>query len=92
MKMGFFSGTIAPPKSRKHVPTPIWIRENNGRRLVKIEDTHQEEEFQVEEPSQATMAAPISDKLHKRYSRQWKNKVTFSKRWEVASLSSRKRS
>ena len=29
--------------------------------MVKIEDTHQEEEFQVGESSQATMAAPVSD-------------------------------
>ena len=31
--------------------------------MVKIEDTHQEEEFQVGESSQATMAAPISDEI-----------------------------
>ena len=59
----FFLGTIAPPKSRKHVPTTIWIREKNRRCLVKIEDTHQEEVFQVEESSQAIMAAPISDEI-----------------------------
>ena len=56
-------GTIAPPKSRKHVPTPIWIQEKNGRHLVKIKDTHQEEKFQVGESFQATMAAPISDEI-----------------------------
>ncbi|KAL0010873.1 hypothetical protein SO802_005981 [Lithocarpus litseifolius] len=39
---GFFSGIIAPSKSRKHVPTPIWIQEK-GKRLIKIKDTHQEE-------------------------------------------------
>ena len=59
----FFLGTIAPPKSRKHVPTTIWIREKNRRCLVKIEDTHQEKVFQVEESSQAIMAAPISDEI-----------------------------
>ena len=31
--------------------------------MVKIEDTHQEEEFQVRESFQATMAAPISDEI-----------------------------
>jgi len=31
--------------------------------LVKIEDTHQEEEFQVGESFQATMATPISDEI-----------------------------
>ena len=45
-KWDFFLGTIAPPRSRKHVPTPIWVRERHGRHLVKIEDTHQEEVFQ----------------------------------------------
>ena len=56
-------GTIAPPKSKKHVPTIIWIQEKNKRCLVKIEDTHQEEVFQVEESSQVIMAAPISDEI-----------------------------
>ena len=58
-----FLGTIAPPKSRKHSPTPIWIREKNIRHLVKIEGTHQEEEFQVKESSQPIMTAPISDEI-----------------------------
>ena len=31
--------------------------------MVKIEDTHQEEEFQVREPSQATMVTPNSDEI-----------------------------
>ena len=61
--MDFFSGTIAPQKSRKHVLTPIWIREKNGRRFINIEDTYQEEEFQVGESSQVTMDAPISDEI-----------------------------
>ena len=51
MKMDSFSSTIAPPKSRKYVPTPIWIREKNRRHFVKIEDIYQEEEFQVGESS-----------------------------------------
>ena len=63
MDMGPFLGTIAPPRSRKHVPTPIWIREKHERRLVKIEDTHQEEVFRVWELSQETMAAPISEEF-----------------------------
>jgi len=39
-KWDFFLGTVAPPRSRKHVPTPIWIREKHGRHLVKIKDTN----------------------------------------------------
>ena len=31
--------------------------------MVKIEDTHQEEEFQVRESFQALMATPISDEI-----------------------------
>ena len=31
--------------------------------MVKIEDKHQQEEFQVGESSQATMATPISDEI-----------------------------
>ena len=31
--------------------------------MVKIEDTYQEEEFQVGESSQVTMDAPISDEI-----------------------------
>ena len=61
--IGLFLGTIAPLRSRKHVPTPIWIREKHGRHLVKIEDKHQEEVFQVGESSQETMATPISDEV-----------------------------
>ncbi|KAL0004833.1 hypothetical protein SO802_012394 [Lithocarpus litseifolius] len=38
----YLKGIIAPSKSRKHVPTPIWVREK-GKRLIKIKDTHQEE-------------------------------------------------
>ena len=63
IKMRLLLGTIAPPKSRKHIPTPIWTQEKNGRRFVKIEDTHQEEEFQVGESFQALMATPISDEI-----------------------------
>ena len=51
-KWDFFSGTIAPPRSRKHIPIPIWVREKNKRCLVKIEETYQEvfhdETFQEE--------------------------------------------
>ena len=61
IKWDFFSGTIAPSRSRKHVPTPIWVRERHGRHLIKIEDTYQEEVFQEGELSQMTMAAPIDD-------------------------------
>ena len=43
IKWDFFSGTIAPPRLRKYVPTPIWVWEKNGMRLVKIEETYQEE-------------------------------------------------
>ena len=60
IKWDFFSSTIAPPRSSKHIPTPIWVREKYGRCLVKIEDTYQEEVFQ-EEVSQEAMAAPIDD-------------------------------
>ena len=42
MKWGFFSGIISPSKPRKHIPTPIWIQEK-GKHLIKIKDTHQEE-------------------------------------------------
>ena len=58
MKMGlFFSGIIAPSKSRKHVPTPIWIREKE-RRLIKIKDTNQEKET-----SQETMTTSMEDPM-----------------------------
>ena len=60
-KLDSFSSIIAPSKSRKHVPTPIWIREKYGRCLVKIEDMYQEEV--EEEVSQETMAAPIDDTM-----------------------------
>ena len=60
MKMGFLLGIIAPPKLRKHVPTPIWIWEK-GRRLIKIEDT-----FQEEENSQETMITSIEDSMAQR--------------------------
>ena len=42
-KWGFFLGIIALLKSRKHTPTPIWIQEK-GKRIIKIEDTYEEEE------------------------------------------------
>ena len=48
IKWDFFLGTIAPPRSSKHVPTPIWVQEKNGRHLVKIEETNQEKVFQEE--------------------------------------------
>ena len=58
MKIGFFLGIIAPLKSRKHAPTPTWIREK-GKRLIKIEDTHQEEE----ETPQETMTTSVEDSI-----------------------------
>ena len=65
IKWDFFLGTIAPPRSRKHVPTPIWVREKNKRRLVKTEETYQEEVSQEEtfqeEVSQEGMVTPIDD-------------------------------
>ena len=48
IKWDLFSRTIAPPRSRKNVPTPIWVREKNGRRLVKIEETYREDVSQEE--------------------------------------------
>ena len=62
-KWDFFLGTIAPLRSIKHVPAPIWIREKHRRCLVKIVDTHQEEVFQVGESAQVTVATPISDEV-----------------------------
>ncbi|KAL0008457.1 hypothetical protein SO802_009959 [Lithocarpus litseifolius] len=57
--------TIVPLRSRKDVPTPIWVREKNGRHLVKIKETYQEKVFQEEtfqeEVSQEGMAAPIDN-------------------------------
>ena len=65
IKWDFFSSTITPPRSRKHIPTPIWVQEKNGRHLVKIEETYQEDVFKEEtfqeEVSQEGMAAPIDD-------------------------------
>ena len=65
IKWDFFSSTIAPPRSRKYVPTPIQVCEKNERRLVKIEETCQEEVFQEEtlqgKASQEVMAASIND-------------------------------
>ena len=67
IKWALFSGTIASPISRKHVPTPISVWEKNGRHLVKIEETYQEKAFQEktlqEKASQEGMAAPIDDKI-----------------------------
>ena len=60
-KLDSFSSIIAPSQSRKHVPTPIWIREKYGRCLVKIKDMYQKEV--EEEVSQETMAAPIDDTM-----------------------------
>ena len=59
----FLWAPLLHQSQKKHVPTTIWIQEKNKRCLVKIEDTHQEEMFQVEESSQAIMAAPISDEI-----------------------------
>ena len=42
MKMGLLFRHHCTIKLRKHVPTPIWIREK-GKSLIKIEDKHQEE-------------------------------------------------
>ena len=58
--------TIAPPRSSKHVPTPIWVWEKHGRRLIKIENAHQEEVFQEGESPQVTTAAPINDETTER--------------------------
>ena len=58
--------TIAPPRSSKHVPTPIWVWKKHGRRLIKIENTHQEEVFQEGESPQVTTAAPINDETTER--------------------------
>ena len=60
IKWDFFLGTIAPPISSKHIPTPIWVWEKNERRLIKVNVTHQEETFQ-EEVSQEEMASPIDE-------------------------------
>ena len=62
MKWDFFLGTIAPPRSSKHVPTPIWVWEKNRRRLIEIKDTYQEETFQ-KEVSQEEMVALIDDMI-----------------------------
>ena len=51
---------------RKHISTPIWVREKHRRCLVKIEDTYQEEVFQEGESSQVTMAGPINDETAQR--------------------------
>ena len=65
IKWDFFSGTIAPLRSRKHILTPIWVREKNKRRLLKIEETCQEEVSQGEasrgEASQEAMAVSMDD-------------------------------
>ena len=86
-KLDCFSSIIAPSKSRKHIPTPIWIREKNGRCLVKIEDTHQEEEFQVRESFQATMAAPISDEIAQKIFKAMEEQSDTLKKMGVPSLS-----
>ena len=52
-------------EKKKYVRTPIWVQEKNGRHLVKIEETYQEEVFQEGtlqgEASQEVMAASIDD-------------------------------
>ena len=58
-----FQALLHHQNQKNMSPTPIWIQEKNGRHLVKIEDTHQEEEFQVRESFQALMATPISDEI-----------------------------
>ena len=60
IKWDFFSGTNAPLRSRKHILTPIWVREKNDRRLVKIEETCQEE-VSYGETSQEATAIPMDD-------------------------------
>ena len=55
IKWDFFSGIIAPSRSSKHVPTPIWVQEKNRRCLVKVEDTFQEETPQEEISDDAIM-------------------------------------
>ena len=78
--MDFFSSTIAPPKSRKHVLIPIWIQEKHGRLLVKIEDTHQEEVIQVGESSQATTATLISDEIAQKIFKEMKEQSDILKK------------
>ena len=58
IKMGFFSSIISSLKSRKHIPTPIWIQEK-GKHLIKIEDKQQEEE----ETPQETMTTSVKDSM-----------------------------
>ena len=64
IKWGFFSGIIVLSKSRKHVPTPIWIREK-GKHLIKIEETHQEEEEAPQTPMSTSTEDPISHQILK---------------------------
>ena len=63
MKMRLLFRHHCTTKVKKTRPTPIWIQEKHGRCLVKIEDTHQKEVFQVGESSQAIMATPISNEI-----------------------------
>ncbi|KAK9997985.1 hypothetical protein SO802_017588 [Lithocarpus litseifolius] len=62
-----FKGTIAPLRSSKHIPTLTWVQESNGRHLVKVDVTPQEEILQEEIPqeeiSPEEMATPIDDAL-----------------------------
>ena len=64
IKLGFFSGIIAPSKSRKHIPTPIWIQKK-GKRLIKIEETHQEEEEAPQTPMSTSTEDPMSHQILK---------------------------
>ena len=64
IKLGFFSCIIAPSKSRKHILTPIWIREK-GKRLIKIEETRQEEEEAPQTPMSTSTEDPMSHQILK---------------------------
>ena len=55
--------------------------------MVKIEDTHQEEEFQVRESFQATMAAPISDEITQKIFKAMEEQSDTLKKMGVPSLS-----
>jgi len=55
--------------------------------LVKIEDTHQEEEFQVGESSHAIMATPISDEIAQKIFKAMEEESDTLKKWGVTSLS-----
>jgi len=74
IKWDFFLGTIAPPRSSKHVPTPIWVREKNGRHLVKIENTYKKRYFKKRHFKRKYLKKEwliqLMTQPHKRYSKQ----------------------